>query len=239
MSENSFVVVSAHVGDFVWRAGGAIALHAELGLTPIVICLSYGAIGESAKLYDEPGMTAAKARDIRRDEAEQAAAILGAEIHFLDGEDYPLRPTPEMFETTVRLLRRAQPRFLMTHPRVDPSNWDHVETFRFATEARQAAQAQGRDWGPVAGAPQVYCFEPHQPELCEYVPDTYLDIGAVWEKKWAAMQCLKGQTSLWNYYRGVAEKNGNLARRRSFGSAQLAESFQRVFPSTVRRLDPV
>ncbi|HWK00451.1 MAG TPA: PIG-L deacetylase family protein [Xanthobacteraceae bacterium] len=239
MAGKNFIVISAHVGDFVWRAGGAIALHARLGLKPTVVCLSYGAIGESAKLYEDPAMTAAKARDIRRSEAEQAAKVLGADIHFLDAEDYPLRPTPEMFEKTVRLLRETQPEFIMTHPRVDPSNWDHVETFRFATEARQVAQAQGRPWGKIAGGPQVYCFEPHQPELCEYTPDTYLDISEVWDQKWSAMQCLKGQTSLWNYYKGVAEKNGNLARRRNFGTAQYAESFQRVFPATVKRLDPV
>ncbi|KUL95512.1 hypothetical protein DK26_10275 [Bosea sp. WAO] len=239
VSDKSFVVVAAHVGDFVWRAGGAIACHAKLGLKPIVVCLSYGAYGESAKLYEDKAMTAAKARDIRREEAESAARILGAEIHFLGEEDYPLRPTAEMFETTVRLLRKHQPAFMMTHPRVDPSNWDHVETFRFAVEARQVAQAQGRPWGEIAGAPQVYCFEPHQPEICEYVPDTYLDITEVWEQKFAAMQCLKGQVSLWSYYKGVAEKNGNLARRRNFGSALYAESFQRVFPTTMSRLDPV
>ena len=237
MAEHNFVVVSAHVGDFVWRAGGAIASHKKRGFHPIIICLSYGAIGESAKLYNDPQMTAEMARDIRRAEAEKAAEILGAEIHFLESEDYPLRPTPEMFEATVRLLRKAQPAFMLTHPQVDPSNWDHVETFRFALEARQVAQAQGRPWGAVAGAPQVYSFEPHQPEICAYVPDTLLDISDVWDTKWAAMQCLEGQTALWDYYRGVALKNGNLARRRNFGSATHAESFQRVFPSIVRGLE--
>lgn len=238
MSEKTFVVVSAHVGDFVWRAGGAIASHARRGFRPIVICLSYGAIGESARLYTDPSMTAAKARDIRRAEAEQAAKILGAEIHFLDAEDYPLRATPQMFEWTVKLLREAQPQFMITHPRVDPSNWDHVETCRFALETRQVAQAQGRPWGPVAGAPQVYSFEPHQPEICEYVPDTHLDISDVWDVKWQAIQCMESQKAIWDYYKGVAEKNGNLARRRNFGAATHAESFQRIFPAIVRGLEP-
>lgn len=31
MSKKSVLVVSAHAADFVWRAGGAIALHAEKG----------------------------------------------------------------------------------------------------------------------------------------------------------------------------------------------------------------
>jgi len=44
-------VVSAHSADFVWRAGGAIALHAEKGFAVTVACLSYGERGESAKLW--------------------------------------------------------------------------------------------------------------------------------------------------------------------------------------------
>lgn len=34
------LVVSAHAADFVWRCGGAIALHADLGYDVTVVCLS-------------------------------------------------------------------------------------------------------------------------------------------------------------------------------------------------------
>ncbi len=44
------LVVSAHSADFVWRAGGAIALYAGRGWTVKIICLSFGERGESAKL---------------------------------------------------------------------------------------------------------------------------------------------------------------------------------------------
>ena len=37
------MVVSAHAADFVWRAGGAIALYAERGWEVTVVCLSYRA----------------------------------------------------------------------------------------------------------------------------------------------------------------------------------------------------
>ena len=45
------VVVSAHSADFVWRAGGAIALHAAKGWEMHVVCLSFGERGESARLW--------------------------------------------------------------------------------------------------------------------------------------------------------------------------------------------
>jgi len=38
------------------------------------------------------------------------------------------------------------------------------------------ACACSRSQGMTIGAPQVYCFEPHQSELCSFKPDTLLDI---------------------------------------------------------------
>src|SRR3982074_2707736 len=39
------LVVSAHPGDFVWRAGGAIALHAKNGYRVKIVCLAFGGRG--------------------------------------------------------------------------------------------------------------------------------------------------------------------------------------------------
>src|SRR5207248_1920449 len=85
------LVVSAHSADFVWRAGGAIALYAERGWEITVVCLSFGERGESAKLWREPGMTFEKVKANRREEATHAAQILDSKIHFLDVGDYPMR----------------------------------------------------------------------------------------------------------------------------------------------------
>ena len=74
------LVVSAHPGDFVWRAGGAIALHAKKGYRVKIVCLAFGERGESQFAWKQPGMTLDKVKAGRRDEAERAAAALGAEI---------------------------------------------------------------------------------------------------------------------------------------------------------------
>ena len=85
------LVISAHSADFVWRCGGAIALHAEKGYAVTVVCLSFGERGESAKLWKRPGMTLDKVKAARRQEAENAAAALGVhDIRFFDLGDYPL-----------------------------------------------------------------------------------------------------------------------------------------------------
>ncbi|HYA63479.1 MAG TPA: PIG-L family deacetylase, partial [Candidatus Sulfotelmatobacter sp.] len=76
------MVVSAHSADFVWRAGGAIALYAERGWNVTVVCLSFGERGESAKLWREPGITMEKVKTNRKEEATRAAEILGAKVIF-------------------------------------------------------------------------------------------------------------------------------------------------------------
>ena len=40
------LVVTAHPGDFVWRAGGAMALHAHKGYRVKIVCLAFGERGE-------------------------------------------------------------------------------------------------------------------------------------------------------------------------------------------------
>ena len=88
------LVISAHAADFVWRCGGAIALHAQQGVKVTVVCLSFGERGESAKLWKQPGMTLQKVKDTRRAEAEQAARALGVhDLIAFDMGDYPLEFT--------------------------------------------------------------------------------------------------------------------------------------------------
>ena len=57
------LILSAHAADFVWRCGGAIALHSKIGYNVTVVCLSFGERGESAKLWKKAGMNLKKVKD--------------------------------------------------------------------------------------------------------------------------------------------------------------------------------
>ena len=237
------LVISAHSADFVWRAGGAIALHADKGYAVTVVCLSYGERGESAKLWKQKGMTLERVKTARRSEAENAAAALGvSDIRFFDVGDYPLDLGRDTQDRMVDVIREVQPAFMMSHSRWDPYNTDHMNTTQFALECRMIAQAWGHNPGEtVLGAPQLYLFEPHQTEQMGWKPDVFLDITAVWEKKRAAIECMEGQEHLWDYYTNVAQNRGNHFRRNSGGQAggrkaEYAEGFQSVFPRTVDEL---
>lgn len=237
------LVISAHSADFVWRCGGAIALHAKLGYEVTVVCLSYGERGESAKLWKQKGMTLEKVKAARRDEAECAAKALGVhDIQFFDLGDYPLTVDKDAKFRLVDVIRAVQPSFMLSHSFYDPYNTDHAHATQIAIECRMIAQAWGHNPGEkVLGAPQLYLFEPHQTEQMQWKPDVFLDISSVWDKKQAAIECMEGQQHLWTYYNNVAENRANHFRRNSGGQAggreaTHAEGFQSVFPRTVDEL---
>lgn len=232
------LVVSAHAADFVWWAGGAIALTVSQGGEAFVVALSYGERGESGELWKEPGQTLERVKAIRHEEATRAAAILGAQLIPLDLGDYPLRVDDRVIDQLVDIMVEIAPDVLVTHTPRDPFNPDHPVAYEATERARQLATGSG-----VASAfktvrpPEFLLFEPHQPELCGFVPNVFLDITPVWEKKLAAMEVFTSQAYLQKHYAERAEHRANHARRISgLADIKRAEAFQRVLPQVVRSL---
>ena len=239
----STLVITAHAGDFVWRAGGAIALAAARGERVTIACLTFGERGESAKAWRE-GRKLDEIKAIRRDEAERAAAELGAAVRFFDAGDYPLVPTTELIGHLVALYRETQPDVVLTHPVEDPYNVDHPAANRMAMEARILAQAigyLGEGESEIIGAPPVFYFEPHQPEMSGFKPEVLLDITEVWAAKRRAMECLAAQQHLWDYYTDLAVRRGVQLKRNAgpnLGLAHqtMAEAYMRPYPQIAKEL---
>jgi 4-oxalomesaconate hydratase len=237
----STLVVSAHAADFVWRAGGAIALAASRGDPVTVLCLTYGERGESASAW-RAGQTLDEIKALRRGEACSAASALGAEIEFLDAGDYPLRESDELVDRIVGVYRRVNPSVVLTHSLADPYNQDHPAAAQMALRARVLAQAIGYPAaGEPIGAPPVFLFEPHQPEMCGFKPEVLLDITPVFEIKRAAMQCMAAQQHLWEYYTDLAMRRGTQLRRNAgpnlgLPQATMGEAYMRIFPQVTDRL---
>ncbi|MDR2988432.1 MAG: PIG-L family deacetylase [Nocardiopsaceae bacterium] len=233
--EGPVLVVSAHAGDFVWRAGGAMALAASRGAAVTVVCLTYGERGESARAWRE-GMELQEIKELRRTEAAKAADVLGASIEFLDAGDYPLAESAGLVDQIVRCYRRVEPAVVLTHPLADPYNPDHPVAARMALQARVLAQAAGYEApGQPLGAPPVFLFEPHQPEQCDFKPEVLLDITEVFAIKRRAMECLVAQQHMWDYYADLARRRGVQLRRNAGPNLGLphdtmAEAYMRVYP---------
>lgn len=235
------LVISAHAGDFVWRAAGAMALASSRGAQVTVLCLSFGERGESAKAWRE-GRQLEEVKSIRREEASRAAGVLGADIEFLDAGDYPLAESRELVDAIVRCYRRVEPAVVLTHALADPYNPDHPAAARMALQARVLAQAVGYDApGEPLGAPPVFLFEPHQPEMCGFTPQVLLDITEVFGRKRQAMECLKAQQHMWDYYTDLARRRGVQLRRNAgpnlgLPHSTMAEAYMRLYPQVTGTL---
>lgn len=238
MSIKKLLAVGAHSADFVWRAAGTIAVTTAQGGTAMVIALSYGERGESGELWKEPGQTIENVKRIRHEQATEAAGIVGATFRCLDLGDYPLNVGDTALQQLVELFREEAPDVILTHTPVDPFNPDHPVAYQAVQKARLLASGAG-----VASAfkrinpPDWYLFEPHQPELCQFVPNTFIDITPVMDKKIQAMAVIKAQSYLKDYYTELASRRGNHARRIS-GKQEVryAEALQHMMPSVVTSL---
>jgi 4-oxalomesaconate hydratase len=231
-------VIGAHSADFVWRAGGAIAKAVQAGGTAEVVALSYGERGESGELWKEEGQTVENVKTIRHGEAEAAAKALGAGFRAMDLGDYPLQIDGDALLAIADVIRAFAPDVLVTHTDTDPFNPDHPVAYAAVDRARGLAAGAGVQSGfDTIRPPALFLFEPHQPELCNFTPTTFVDITSVIEQKREAMAHMKAQQYLQTYYAQRAEHRANHARRASGNQdVRFAEAFQRVIPQVVSAL---
>lgn len=231
-------VIGAHAADFVWRAGGAVAKAVAAGGTAEVIALSYGERGESGELWKQEDQTIENVKRVRHAEAEAAAAHLGASFRCLDLGDYPLQIDAEALLRVADAIREFAPDVLITHTDTDPFNPDHPVAHSAVDRARGLAAGAGvASAFPTIRPPQLFLFEPHQPELCNFTPTVHVDITSVWGQKVAAMAEMQAQQYLQSYYAQRGEQRAHHARRASGDTAvRYAESFQRVLPQVVDQL---
>lgn len=238
MSKRRLLVVGAHSADFVWRSAGAVAAHTAAGGEALVVALSYGERGESGELWKAAGQTEENVKRIRHEEASKAAAVVGAEFQGFDLGDYPLEIGQEGLDKLVELLREYAPHVVLTHPDKDPFNPDHTMAHAAVARARLLTSGAGVASGFRTAPPSEFLvFEPHQPELCGFVPTVFVDITEVFEQKVEAMKHMAAQKYLQEYYAQRAEHRGNHARKVTGNSAiRQAEAFQRLLPNVVGAL---
>ena len=229
----SMLIVSAHAADFVWRAGGVIGMHTSNGGKATVISLSYGENGESGDLWRKPGQTVEIVKSHRHAEALAASTALGAEFIPMDLGDYPLDISGESLQKLATIYVEKIPDVLLVHAQEAPFNPDHPVASFAAQKARLLATGAG---GVPASfktipPPVMYAFEPHQPDLCSFKPDTFVDVTKVWQIKTEAMSAMVAQSYLQDHYTRRAEQRAFQSRYVGFGKdTRYVEAFQRLTP---------
>ncbi|NPV57251.1 MAG: PIG-L family deacetylase [Anaerolineae bacterium] len=150
----SVVAIMAHPDDIEFTCAGTLARWARAGCRVSYILCTSGDAG-----IDEPGMTRARAADIRKEESHAAARLAGAaEVVFLDEPDGLLENTLALRKKLVRELRRLRPEVVMSG---DPTVVITGDTYINHPDHRAAATAAIDAVFPAIGQPLVF------PELAE------------------------------------------------------------------------
>jgi LmbE family N-acetylglucosaminyl deacetylase len=184
------LALGAHPDDVELQAGGTIAAWAGDGVHVELACFTAGEKGT----HDPAGDPAGVAR-VRRDEAERAAAVLGAAgVHFLGAADGELEATMALRVEVARLVRTVRPDVVVGH---DPwRRWllhpDHRAAGLLTVDGVVAA----RDplFAPELAAEGLPAHRPHSVLLFGTdAPDELVDISATIDTKLAALRAHASQ----------------------------------------------
>lgn len=187
-----FLSIQPHTDDTDIAAGGTVAKLANDGCQIIYVTVTDGGAGAARR-----GLPWETMASIRRREQESAAKILGvSELLWLDYRDSELKPTLELRNRLITLIRRFKPDVVLT---VDPwltyeAHPDHRVTGLAATEAFF-----------FSGLPNVNPvdfrngLEPYTPTYIAYYwsrkPNVYVDIGDWIDVKFKAVKAHTSQVS--------------------------------------------
>ncbi|EHP70244.1 putative LmbE-like protein [Metallosphaera yellowstonensis MK1] len=212
---SKLLVISAHVGDFVWRASGTVAKTVKRGGEAHVVALSFGERGESGGAWRRGAKSVEEVKKIRREEAECASNALGnISIDFMDWGDHPLVFNEARVIEIARIIRKYSPEVLITHGPDTQTRPDHVNTANAVLTAVRLAAIDGLqlEYPPVP-EPKIFGFDPHVADQVGFYPHVYINITDVYDMKQKAMNCLESQKNEVEYYSLRDQLRGLQTRR--------------------------
>ncbi|PYJ62598.1 MAG: PIG-L family deacetylase [Verrucomicrobia bacterium] len=163
------VCVGGHPDDPESGCAGTLTRYAQLGHSVTIIYLTRGERGISGKSLDE-------AARIRSAECEAACKIMGAKSVFFGQIDGATELNKAHVDTMTKLLSAENPDVVFTHWPID-THMDHQVASFLTIRAWMALRK-----------PRLYFFEVNSGSQTEgFLPNTYVDITSVLEKKKAAL----------------------------------------------------
>jgi LmbE family N-acetylglucosaminyl deacetylase len=225
------LALHAHPDDIEFQCAGTLLLLKERGCEIVMATMTPGDLG-SADL--EPDRIAA----IRRQEAQKAAAIIGAECHCLEFRDLQIVHDNPSRRRVTEFIRRVRPKIVLTAPPVDYMA-DHEMTSRLVRDAmfsasvpfyqtEDSAPAPPIDWIPhlyyMDAVEGIDHFGQRQPV------GFHIDVSRVFDAKRAMLACHESQRAWLLKQHGIdeyldAQERWSAARGLEIGAAH-AEGFR-------------
>lgn len=194
----NILAVGANPDDIEALCAGTLALYAGRG-DKVAMC--YLTTGDKGSVAMPPEQIAA----IRRREAKESAAVIGAQIYPLEIPDGHVEVTLALRKKIVEVIRVVRPELIITHYPNDYMS-DHNYTSRLVMDASFWAGApyfsenEGKH-PPVDQRPAVVYMD----TLCGmgFMPEEYVDITPVMETKIKMLMAHKSQVDFMKNHDGL------------------------------------
>lgn len=186
------LAVAAHPDDIEFYMAGTLLLLKQAGWEIHCLNLSSGNLGSAT-------MKPAQAARARRDEAREAARILGAQWHPPFARDLEIFYDDKSLRRLAAIIREVQPSILLTHPPEDYME-DHMNTCRLTVTAAFARGMPNYKTTPprptMEGDITIYHATPHllrNPMGRVVVPEIFVDATPVMKTKRRALGAHRSQ----------------------------------------------
>ena len=179
------LAVGAHPDDIEILCAGTLLRYRRLGHDVIMAIATNGDQGHISIMPKELAV-------IRQKEAEQSAAILGAELIWMGYHDQFMNPDESTRLAFVEMVRKAAPDIVITH---DPQDYarDHriVSELMFAATFMASVPHLETGSAPTKKVPPLYYMD--SVGGSNFLPTEYVDISAEMKDKLAMLNCHQSQ----------------------------------------------
>ena len=210
MSESAtsprILAVHAHPDDIEFQCAGTLALLKQAGCPIAVATMTAGDCGSAELDADEISA-------VRREEARQAAELLGADYTCLEFKDLSICVDNDSRRRVTELVRKTRPDIVITAPPVDYMS-DHEMTSRLVRDATFNASCPNyatQQWDPAPATvkiPHLYYVDPI--EGVDWfgqaiAPDFVIDVTATFDLKLKMLACHDSQRAWLRQQHGLDE----------------------------------
>ncbi|MBP3191679.1 PIG-L deacetylase family protein [Natronogracilivirga saccharolytica] len=207
----TILAIGAHAGDMEVSCGAVLAKHAKMGNRVIMLHLTLGERGH-------PEMSPDAYADQKKQEAENAAEILGSEVIFGPYSDAEIPDNDEARNYVSEIIRKTKPTHVITHWK-NSIHKDHSATHSIVTDAVLLASLEGieSDHPRHRGVRGIY-FTENWEDMEGFEPYIFVDVSGsfqLWKEAVAEYEFIVGDISTFpyfEYYSSLATVRGALAR---------------------------
>lgn len=181
----NILAIGAHPDDIEYQCAGTLARYASQGHKVFVATATSGNIGSAHHTMEEIAA-------IRKNEARESAAVIGAEYLCLDYDDEMFYEDKEARLKFINLVRYCRADIILTHYPED-YNPDHELTSKIINDIAVMIPIAHLKTAspPYEVIPKIFYFEPAQG--FRFIPTEYVDITDVIDTKLKMLACHRSQ----------------------------------------------